>query len=93
MSTTTSTSVSTNHPTMMNATLYTTADIAGLLPELNEITDLELRDRVARVWDEAIRTGCGGKGWSFDELRAVKFTLLAGDIDLTYIDHLRSCAR
>ena len=78
---------------MMNATLYTTADIAGLLPELNEITDLELRDRVARVWDEAIRTGCGGKGWSFDELRAVKFTLLAGDIDLTYIDHLRSCAR
>ena len=45
------------------------------------------------VWDEAITTGCGGKGWTFDELRSVKFTLLAGDIDLTFIDHLRSCAR
>jgi len=72
---------------------YTTEQIAELLPEINSIGDAELRDRVAAVWDEALTTGCGGKGWSFDELRAVKFTLLAGDIDLTFIDHLRSCAR
>jgi hypothetical protein len=55
--------------------------------------DAALRDNVAAVWSEAITTGCGGKGWTFDELRAVKFTLLAGDIDMTYIDHLRSCAK
>jgi putative nucleotidyltransferase with HDIG domain len=72
---------------------YTTKDIADLLPELMLISDVALRDKVAGVWDEAITTGCGGKGWTFDELRAIKFTLLAGDIDLTYIDHLRSCAR
>ena len=72
---------------------YTTDQIAELLPEIMHITDGALRDQVAAVWDEAITTGCGGKGWTFDELRAVKFTLLAGDIDLTYIDHLRSCAR
>jgi hypothetical protein len=45
------------------------------------------------VWNEAITTGCGGKGWTFDELRAVKFTLLAGDIEMTFIDHLNSCCR
>jgi putative nucleotidyltransferase with HDIG domain len=72
---------------------YSTDQIADLLPELMHISDPGLRDKVAAVWNEAITTGCGGKGWTFDELRAVKFTLLAGDIDLTYIDHLRSCAR
>ena len=71
---------------------YTTDQIAEMLPEINDIADAELRDKVAAVWNEALLTGCGGKGWTFDELRAVKFTLLAGDIDMTYIDHLRSCA-
>jgi len=72
---------------------YTTQNIAELFPELLEITDTDLRDKVAAVWNEAITTGCGGAGWAFDELRAVKFTLLAGDIDLTFVDHVRSCAR
>ncbi len=73
--------------------IYTTEQIAELLPEIKDISDASLRDKVAAVWSEALTTGCGGKGWTFDELRAVKFTLLAGDIDLTFIDHLRSCAR
>ncbi len=77
----------------MSAAAYTTEQIAQLLPELLQITDAELRTNVAAVWNEAITTGCGGQGWTFDELRAVKFTLLAGDIDLTFIDHLRSCAQ
>jgi putative nucleotidyltransferase with HDIG domain len=52
-----------------------------------------LREKVATVWSEAITTGCGGKGWTFAELRAVKFTLLAGDIDMKFVEHLNSCAR
>jgi len=72
---------------------YTAEQIAELLPEIMEIGDTDLRDRVAAVWSEALATGCGGKGWTFDELRAVKFTLLAGDIDLTFVDHVRSCAK
>jgi len=72
---------------------YSTNQIAEILPEITEIADASLRDRVAAVWSEAITTGCGGKGWTFDELRAVKFTLLAGEIDMTYIDHIRSCAK
>ena len=72
---------------------FTTEQIAELFPEINEITDAGLRDKVAAVWSEAITTGCGGKGWTFDELRAIPFTLLAGDIDLRYVEHLRSCCK
>lgn len=72
---------------------YSTRQIAELFPEINEIGDTALRDKVAAVWSEAITTGCGGKGWTFDELRAVPFTLLAGDIDLRYVEHLRSCCK
>lgn len=72
---------------------HSTEQIATLLPEINEIKDTSLRDKVAAVWDEAITTGCGGKGWTFEELRAIPFTLLAGDIDLRFVEHLRSCAR
>ncbi len=72
---------------------YTTEQIAELFPNIMDISDAGLRDKVALVWDEAITTGCGGKGWTFDELRNVKFTLLAGDIDLMFIEHLNSCVR
>src|SRR3982074_1838942 len=68
-------------------------EIAGLFPSLMEIKNESLREEIAAVWNEAITTGCGGKGWTFDELRAVKFTLLAGDIEMTFVEHLNSCAR
>lgn len=72
---------------------YSADQIAELLPEINQIKDADLRAKVAAVWSEAIETGAGGKGWTFDELLAIPFTLLAGDIDLRYIEHLRSCAQ
>ena len=71
---------------------YGVKEIAELFPSLMKIKDQSLREKVATVWNEAITTGCGGKGWTFDELRAVKFTLLAGDIDMRFIEHLNSCA-
>src|SRR5256714_11414466 len=79
--------------TATQRTSYSVAQIAQLLPSLRKIKDKSLRERVAAVWSESITTGCGGKGWTFDELRAVKFTLLAGDIDMTFVEHLNSCAR
>src|ERR1700750_2725706 len=71
---------------------YSVKEIAKLFPSLMKIKDSSLREKVAAVWNEAITTGCGGKGWTFDELRAVKFTLLAGDIDMKFVEHLNSCA-
>ena len=61
---------------------YGVKEIAKLFPSLMKIKQKSLREKVAAVWNEAITTGCGGKGWTFAELRAVKFTLLAGDIDM-----------
>ena len=72
---------------------YGIAEIAELFPNLMDIASDDLRGKVAAVWNEAITTGCGGKGWAFEELRAVKFTLLAGDIEMTFIEHLNSCVR
>ncbi len=74
-------------------TNYGITQIAQLFPSLKRIKDKSLREKVAAVWSEAITTGCGGKGWTFDELRSVKFTLLAGDIEMTFVEHLNSCAR
>lgn len=70
-----------------------TPDIASLFPNLNDIRDAALRAKVSAVWAEAIATGCGGKGWTFDELRAIPFTLLAGKIDLRFVEHLNSCCK
>jgi hypothetical protein len=72
--------------------MSTTENVAQLLPEIMKIGDADLRDRVAAVWSEAIEVGCGGNGWTHDELRAIPFTLLAGKIDLRFVEHLRSCA-
>src|SRR5438132_14158851 len=72
---------------------YGVKEIATLFPSLMKIKQKSLREKVAAVWSEAITTGCGGKGWTLAELRAVKFTLLAGDIDMKFVEHLNSCAR
>jgi len=52
---------------------YSVAEITDLFPNLMDIQCQDLRAKVAAVWNEAITTGCGGKGWTIDELRAVKF--------------------
>jgi hypothetical protein len=72
---------------------HSVADIATLFPDLVQIKDVTLRERVAAVWDDAIRNGCGGRGWTFEELRAIPFTLLAGPIRMAFVEHLNSCAR
>jgi putative nucleotidyltransferase with HDIG domain len=72
---------------------HTTSEIATLFPHLVDIKDAALRDKVAAVWNEALTTGCGGKGWTFDEIRAIPFTLLAGKIDLRFVEHLNSCCK
>ena len=72
---------------------YTTKQISELFPDLTSIRDAALRDKVAAVWSEALITGCGGKGWTFDEIRAIPFTLLAGKIDMRFVEHLNSCVK
>src|SRR3954471_10359567 len=72
---------------------YSTHQIAELFPDIMQIRDQGLRDKVAAVWSEALTTGCGGKGWTFAEIRAIPFTLLAGKINLMFVEHLNSCVK
>src|SRR6266481_6310696 len=72
---------------------YSTNQIAELFPDIHQIKNSELRDKVTAVWSEALTSGCGGKGWTFDEIRAIPFTLLAGKIDLRFVEHLNSCCK
>src|SRR5207244_12134670 len=57
------------------------------------IKDRSFAGEVAPVGREAITTGWGGKGWTFSELRSIRFALLAGDIHMTFVEHLNSCVR
>lgn len=70
---------------------YSTPQIAELFPDIMAIQDTALRDKVAAVWCEALETG--GGGWTFHEIRAIPFTLLAGKIDLRFVEHLNSCVK
>lgn len=72
---------------------YTTSDIAKLFPNLMDVKEAALREKVAAVWSEALAAGCGGKGWTFDQIRAIPFTLLAGKIDMRFVEHLNSCCK
>src|ERR1700704_2113844 len=78
--------------TTAQRTNYGVTQIAQLFPSLKRIKDKSLREKVAAVWNEAITTGCGGKGWTFAALGAGKVTLFAGDIDMKFVEHLNSCA-
>lgn len=64
-------------------------EIKALFPELEEIKDVALREKVIDVWEDAIKTG----GWTAKELTSIPFTLLAGNIKMMFIEHIRSCCR
>ncbi|MHC4064013.1 MAG: HDIG domain-containing metalloprotein [Planctomycetota bacterium] len=63
--------------------------IKRLFPELNEIRSDDLREKVISVWAESITRG----GWQPEELTEIPFTLLAGNIDMRFIEHVRSCVQ
>ncbi|MBD3257932.1 HD domain-containing protein [candidate division GN15 bacterium] len=62
--------------------------VLRLLPEIEEIQDKDLQDKTIACWAEAIEF----RGWSEDLLRNIPFTLLAENVKITFIDHVRACA-
>lgn len=63
--------------------------IIRLLPEINEIKDKTLKEKVIACWEDAIRF----RGWTEDLLRSMPFTLLAQNVKITFIDHVRAVCR
>ncbi|MDT8323572.1 MAG: HD domain-containing protein [Bacteroidota bacterium] len=63
--------------------------VVRLLPEIDEIRDGDLRARVTACWQEAIEF----RGWTEDLLRSIPFTLLADNVSIAFIDHVRAVCR
>lgn len=60
--------------------------VERLLPEVKEISDSKLREQTIACWTEAIAF----RGWTEELLRDIPFTLLAENVRITFIDHVRA---
>ena len=63
--------------------------ILRLLPEINDIKDAGLQDKVIACWEDAINF----RGWTEELLSGMPFTLLAENVKITFIDHVRAVCR
>jgi len=63
--------------------------VLKILPEIQEIGDADLREKVIACWDEAIEF----RGWSEELLLSIPFTLLAANVGIPFIDHVRAVCR
>ena len=63
--------------------------IVATLPELGEIEDVGLRDKVIAVWDEALKK----KEWNIETLKRMPFTLLIAEVNISFIEHVRTVCR
>jgi len=63
--------------------------VLELLPEIKEIRDEKLREKVIECWAEGI--AC--RNWTNDELSSIPFTLLADNVQIYFIEHVRTCCR
>jgi len=63
--------------------------ILEILPEINEIKDGELKSKVIAVWEEAMAF----RGWTPVILQSIPFTLLAENVKITFIEHVRTVCK
>jgi hypothetical protein len=56
-------------------------EIVRIFPEVSEISDADLREKVIDVWIDSLTTS----GWTVEQL--------AGEIDIRFLEHVRTCAR
>jgi hypothetical protein len=63
--------------------------VLRLLPEIELIKDASLQTKVIACWEDAIKF----RGWTEELLRNIPFTLLAENVKITFIDHVRAVCR
>ena len=61
-------------------------NVVKILPEIKEIKDENLRNKVIDIWNEA----ADYRGWTDELLMAIPFTLLAENVKISFIDHVRA---
>ena len=60
-----------------------------IIPEFNLIADQTLRENTIAVWIEATNH----RNWTADELQNIPFTLLAENVKITYLEHVRTVCK
>lgn len=63
--------------------------ILKILPEINKIKNGELKSKVIAIWEEAMAF----RGWTPDILQSIPFTLLAENVKITFIEHVRTVCK
>jgi hypothetical protein len=63
--------------------------VLELLPEIGEINNNDLRAKVIACWSEAMEY----REWTVEELRNIPFTLLAENVKIGFIEHVRTCTK
>lgn len=61
-------------------------ELLKIIPEFNEIKDEALREKAIAVWEEAMAY----RKWTVEELLAMPFTLLAENVKITFLEHVRT---
>jgi len=60
-------------------------DWSEIFPQIELITDSELREKVKEVWHEALKLG----GWKEQDMKEIPFTLLVSETSLSLIEHTK----
>jgi putative nucleotidyltransferase with HDIG domain len=60
-------------------------DLLKFIPEFNLIKDLDLKEKVLKVWDIALKAG----NWEAKDLQRMPFTLLIDPCPCTMVEHIR----
>jgi putative nucleotidyltransferase with HDIG domain len=60
-------------------------DLLKFIPEFNLIKDSDLKEKVLKVWDIALRAG----NWDAKDLQRMPFTLLIDPCPCTMVEHIR----
>jgi hypothetical protein len=64
-------------------------ELLRIFPEIGAIADEELRAKTLAVWAEAMQEG----GWTMDELAAMPFTIHAENVQISFLEHVRTVCR
>jgi hypothetical protein len=66
-----------------------TFTLSGLIPEIDQIEDSELREKVTAVWEDALKQG----GWNLEDLATMPYTLLVEGVTISFPEHVSIVAR
>ena len=64
-------------------------EILSIFPEINEIKDESLRAKTVATWEAAMARS----DLSYDDLRTMPFTLLVSNVNVTFVEHVRTVCK